>query len=147
MRYALDVHACESRTFAGSLAAATGLLLAIPATRNSVLLPLFGVAYDRTIKFHQWLGWSMAILTSAHFAVTWGLWAGSVPPVDPVTATFTSAQYTYGFVAWILILVTLVIALPFVRARAFNFFYYALLCALHLCRHLRPHLPPRRRVR
>ena len=106
------------RRATGSLAAANAFLLAVPATRNSVLLPLLGVAYDVTIVYHQWLGWAMAALTSAHFAVTWAQW----PAGDPAATLLTTPQYLYGFAAWIIVLVTVAVALPWVRRRHFNVF-------------------------
>jgi len=114
----LSVHCKCNRRTTGSLAAANAFLLAVPATRNSVLLPLLGVAYDVTIVYHQWLGWAMAALTSAHFAVTWAQW----PAGDPAATLLITPQYLYGFTAWIIVLVTVAVAVPWVRRRHFNFF-------------------------
>ena len=97
-------------------------LLMVPATRNSVLLPLLGVSYDQTIFFHQCLGWSLAILTTLHWIVTWTSWYSGALPLDPVATTFSSLQYTFGFVAWLLVAVTVLVSLPVVRRRHFNVF-------------------------
>ena len=41
---------------AGDLVAANSLLVAVMATRNSVLVSLLDIPFDRMIMFHRWLG-------------------------------------------------------------------------------------------
>ena len=106
----------------GHLAAANSFMVAVPATRNSVLLPLLGVSFEQTIVLHRWLGYTVLLTSTLHVALTWAQWAASTPPMNVTSTMFGSATYTYGFVAWLCLLVMFLSALWFVRRRWFNLF-------------------------
>ena len=107
----------------GTLAAANAFLVSVPAERNSVLMPLVGLSYDKTITYHRWLGYWVIATTTAHMGLTWWQWADNTPSLDYLATTFASPEYTYGFVAWLCTLVMFVTALGWVRRNHFNIFF------------------------
>ena len=107
----------------GSLALANAFLVSLPATRNSVILLFLGVSYEQTIVFHRWLGYLVLCLTTVHAALTWWLWTSGTPRIDIITETFSVTQYTYGFAAWLVVIVMAITALSYFRRNHFNFFY------------------------
>lgn len=59
----------------GSLAAGTAFLLVLPATRNSIIGFLLGVPFDKSIKFHRWMGRWCVALGISHLVYSFVNWA------------------------------------------------------------------------
>eukprot|EP00475_Leptophrys_vorax_P041730 TRINITY_DN78775_c0_g1_i1.p1 TRINITY_DN78775_c0_g1~~TRINITY_DN78775_c0_g1_i1.p1 ORF type:complete len:982 (+),score=244.37 TRINITY_DN78775_c0_g1_i1:113-2947(+) len=97
----------------GYLATANSFFVALPATRNSVLVWLLGIPFDKTIMFHRWLGWWILIQTTVH----WGYYG-------PTAATYGKVYWT-GFGGWLFLMVLVGTSLPWVRRRHFNYFFYS----------------------
>ena len=97
-------------------------MVAVPATRNSILLPLLGVSFEHTILYHRWLGYLVLATTSLHVIVTWVQWGTSTPSISIATQTFQQPVYLYGFFAWLCIIVMFIFALSYFRRRKFNLF-------------------------
>ena len=108
-------------TFSGSLAIANAFLVSLPAERNSVLLLLVGVSYEKTIVFHRWLGYLVLSLTTVHAALTWWQWTSA--NIDALATTFGSPTYIYGFSAWVVVVLMALTSLPYLRRHHFNTFY------------------------
>ena len=107
----------------GYLAIGNAFVVSLPATRNSVLLPLVGMSYDQVIVYHRWLGYLVLVTTTAHLGLTWWLWSLASSPANLLTLTFSQSNYIYGFFAWIAIVLMFLFALSYVRRRHFNVFY------------------------
>jgi len=54
-----------SRAFAGVALGISSVIL-LPASRHSVLLPFFGISFERSLKFHRVLGYLLFWMTTAH---------------------------------------------------------------------------------
>jgi predicted ferric reductase len=59
-----------SRAF-GSVCVGISPFLLFPATRHSVLLPTFGTSFERTLKFHKFLGGLMFACSTLHMLLMW----------------------------------------------------------------------------
>ncbi len=115
-------------------------LLIVPVMRNGVIEAVFGVPFERAVKYHRWLGTLTYLLVTGHFllwAIKWGIegtlghnlftindltlstdLAGGADPVkhaDNFTIGFT-------FLAWIALSVSVFLAV-FARHKAFEVFY------------------------
>ncbi len=58
----------------GDLVSANALLVTLPATRNSVLVYLLGIPFDKTIMYHRWLGRWTFILLCVHVFWAFNEW-------------------------------------------------------------------------
>eukprot|EP00475_Leptophrys_vorax_P035025 TRINITY_DN5728_c0_g4_i1.p1 TRINITY_DN5728_c0_g4~~TRINITY_DN5728_c0_g4_i1.p1 ORF type:complete len:675 (-),score=152.69 TRINITY_DN5728_c0_g4_i1:32-2011(-) len=97
----------------GYLATANMLLVALPATRNSVLVWALGVPFDKSIMYHRWLG-RLAILQSCvHWYYYWG------------KQSLYGMKYWYGVYAWIGLAVIFVTSINWLRRHHFNIFFGA----------------------
>jgi NAD(P)H-flavin reductase len=97
----------------GYLASANSLLVALPATRNSVLVWLLGVPFDKTIMYHRWIGRLVLIQASIHFAYY---------PISTAN-DFPVNQWNYGVAAWAMLLVLFLTSIGWIRRHHFNFFF------------------------
>jgi predicted ferric reductase len=94
----------------GYLSIANAFLLALPATRNSVLVYLLGAPFDKTIQFHRWLGYLCLIEATFHWAYYF-----------PYTLEWTKC--ISGFTAWCFVAFIFLTSLESLRRDYFNVFY------------------------
>lgn len=98
----------------GYLCAANSFLVAIPATRNSVLLWLSALPIDQTIRYHRWMGRLVLLEAIVHVACL----------IDRASFTWTRANQ-YGLGAAIALVWIGATSLEWIRRHAFNTFFYA----------------------
>lgn len=58
----------------GHMASLLLALVMIPASRTGLLVDIFGVPYDRTLKYHRILGLIAFVMITAHAMTWWGKW-------------------------------------------------------------------------
>lgn len=98
----------------GDLCAANSLLVAIPATRNSIITWMVKVPFDQTIMYHRWLGRITAIQAIVHFATS----------IDQSYFEW-NATNNHGFVAIICLAIIIATSIEHFRREMFNFFFYS----------------------
>ena len=76
MVYGLGQQAAAERALGYTLALALGLQL-LPVTRWSVWLPVFGVSFERGVRFHRWTGLVTLALLVLHGALSAWVFASS----------------------------------------------------------------------
>eukprot|EP00475_Leptophrys_vorax_P003831 TRINITY_DN1223_c0_g1_i1.p1 TRINITY_DN1223_c0_g1~~TRINITY_DN1223_c0_g1_i1.p1 ORF type:complete len:1142 (+),score=352.10 TRINITY_DN1223_c0_g1_i1:95-3520(+) len=96
----------------GYLATANALFVALPATRNSVMVWLLGLPFDKTIMYHRWLGRLVLFQATVH----WYYYPMSLRPIY-------GAKWDYGLVAWICMAIILATSIGWIRRHHFNFFF------------------------
>ncbi|PRP81419.1 ferric reductase-like transmembrane protein [Planoprotostelium fungivorum] len=96
----------------GTLIAANAFLVILPATRNSLLVVLTGIPFDKAIQFHRWLGRFTVAIASVHAIYTFVDWRNS-----------GLSKNIFGLVAWICLLVIFVSSFEPLRRRFFEVFY------------------------
>jgi len=106
----------------GNLAAANSLLVSLPATRNSILVYLLGIPFDKTIMYHRWLGRFLVMITSIHVFLTWADWARAGASWAKQSGTSLNL---FGMFAWLLSLALLGTSVQYLRRRKFEVFFYA----------------------
>lgn len=103
-------------------------VLLLPTTRNSIWLPLFGIPFERAVRYHRWLGRILFMGVLAHMATWMGVWNGDDMLGACVLATSKCRHQPMnvlsGEVAFLSILVTAVTAYEAVRRKAFATFKY-----------------------
>jgi predicted ferric reductase len=95
----------------GYMSTANSMLVAIPATRNSVLSWISGAPVDQTIMYHRWLGRITIIQACVHFGCSVHL---------PNTFPY---QNLFGTLALVSILTIGITSIKWLRRNAFNFFF------------------------
>lgn len=114
--------------------------LVLPLARNSIWQRLFGVSYERGIRFHRWLGAGTVIITALHMFVWWARWiqAGQFsdqwsfhPNVIGPPCEFQGTCHTGNFLlpflffAMLLLVFIAILATDYVRRRWYELFYYS----------------------
>ena len=107
----------------GNVLAANSFMVALPATRNSVLVWLFGVHFDRIIMFHRWLGRWVIILGVLHFAWYLSYW-GEEKALDTNTE-FNRASNLYGFFSLFSALLIGATSISWIRRKRFQAFFWS----------------------
>jgi len=97
----------------GYLCAVNSFLVAVPATRNSILLWLLALPVDQTIQYHRWLGRLTIVEAFLHIVCSF----------DLPGFTWTHSNL-YGLGAGLCLACIACTSVAFVRRRAFNFFFY-----------------------
>jgi predicted ferric reductase len=94
----------------------------LPATRNSLLVLLLGIPYDKALMFHRWLGRWVVCCVSLHLFFFFSDW--SAAHINIWTEMFKDSKNTYGVIAWLALLFILVTSLGWMRRRHFEMFYW-----------------------
>ncbi|KAG2382459.1 hypothetical protein C9374_005039 [Naegleria lovaniensis] len=95
-----------------------GLIL-FPVTRYSVLQVLFGVSFDRAIKFHRWLGILQWWYVTAHGVAMVGYYYGS----DTYLVSLASPSYPIlGIIAWFFMSCLWLMTFPAIRRKLWEVF-------------------------
>eukprot|EP00475_Leptophrys_vorax_P035023 TRINITY_DN5728_c0_g3_i1.p1 TRINITY_DN5728_c0_g3~~TRINITY_DN5728_c0_g3_i1.p1 ORF type:complete len:1084 (+),score=234.56 TRINITY_DN5728_c0_g3_i1:73-3252(+) len=96
----------------GYVASANCLLVALPATRNSVLVWILNVPFDKAIAYHRWIGRLAILQATIHWFYYWGQ-----------QDTYQS-KYWLGLYSWICMAVIYATSVNYLRRRHFNFFFF-----------------------
>ena len=83
---------------------------------------MLGIPFERTLKFHRWLGVALVLLCGVHVLLACLQWTRAEPPIDPVAQIRDDPDYTYGAAAAATVVVILLTAVPWMRRHAFNVF-------------------------
>lgn len=103
----------------GYLAVANSLLVAIPATRNSVLTVFLGVPFEKTIQLHRWIGRSIPILVIGHLLVYLDVWKS----FEVTEQALRVRENQYGIAAGVCLGFIFFSSLDYIRRAHFQVFY------------------------
>jgi predicted ferric reductase len=104
-------------------------LVLLPVARNSVWCWLFGLPFEKLVRYHRVLGRVVFLWVTLHMALWWRVWAlngdwtAKALRFDAGDATSDRIILT-GELAWLCLLVVGLTALEPVRRRFFEVFYY-----------------------
>lgn len=123
MVFPLGTKAAVGRGAGYALAASMGLQL-LPAARNSIWLPIFGVSFERALKLHRWAGWVTFWLAMLHALLMFIAYADSPLKMDFIFLWLPSDAVNplAGFLAGLCIVVLTLLALDPVRRKAYELF-------------------------
>eukprot|EP00475_Leptophrys_vorax_P011954 TRINITY_DN18417_c0_g3_i1.p1 TRINITY_DN18417_c0_g3~~TRINITY_DN18417_c0_g3_i1.p1 ORF type:complete len:799 (-),score=179.20 TRINITY_DN18417_c0_g3_i1:62-2125(-) len=97
----------------GYLASANSFFVTLPATRNSLLVWILGVPFDKTIMYHRWLGRWVLIQSAIHwygYLFQYQIWGN---------------KYLTGLLGMICLILIFGTSIDHLRRKHFNFFYYS----------------------
>jgi DMSO/TMAO reductase YedYZ heme-binding membrane subunit len=109
----------------GWVACWSGFIVAFPALQSNLLLHLFGIPFERSIKHHRMMGRWFWIFQTIHFILAltsfdlMTLISNFDAPVKPV---FVS--YGFGFLTWVISTIVALTSLNVVRRKCWEVFYY-----------------------
>eukprot|EP00462_Mataza_sp_D1_P027126 CAMPEP_0175176190 /NCGR_PEP_ID=MMETSP0087-20121206/33659_1 /TAXON_ID=136419 /ORGANISM="Unknown Unknown, Strain D1" /LENGTH=1777 /DNA_ID=CAMNT_0016467961 /DNA_START=123 /DNA_END=5458 /DNA_ORIENTATION=+ len=112
----------------GSLAAASALLLVLPATHNSILTWVLGLPFDHVIIVHRWLGrWAIfcAMLHMATFFAIKENYATFLVKLQDEYETGGQFEMIAGIFAGLCGLIIFFTSLDFMRRKHFNIFFWS----------------------
>mgnify|MGYP000243179520 CR=1 FL=1 len=107
----------------GYLVCANGLFLAVPATRNSILVLLLGLPFDKALLFHRWLGRWITFCVSMHCFLFWDQWTEQKRVIKD--EMFNNSKNLWGVLAWFCSVIIFITSLNYLRRRFFEYFYYS----------------------
>lgn len=117
-------HVARSRMYVfGHLFALHLALMLLPASRSSVLLPMFGIGFDIAISWHRRIGLVTVALAIVHLVSMVIVWA---PDVLFYTSTCQFGMGSlYGLLSVICLLLLLVSSIEWMRRHHWEWFLYA----------------------
>lgn len=109
----------------GTVGSLCCVLLFFPVARGSPLLPLVDLSSESSIKYHVWLGHIVMVLFTAHGLCYILVWASTDQLHSMLTWARTRVSIVPGELALLSGLAMWATALPRIRRRMFELFYYA----------------------
>ncbi|EFC43002.1 predicted protein [Naegleria gruberi] len=94
------------------------IFLFIPVTRYSVLQALFGISFERSIKFHKWIGVMVFLSATAHGIVEFIAYRDNIPYIFSVGDGFP----LLGIIAWLTLGLLLLFSLEPIRRKLYELF-------------------------
>nr|XP_023900422.1 ferric reduction oxidase 8, mitochondrial [Quercus suber]POE50795.1 ferric reduction oxidase 8, mitochondrial [Quercus suber] len=109
----------------GLLAEACLALLLLPILRGLAVFRLFGIQFEASVRYHIWIGTAMLTFATLHGASTLLIWGVSHHIQDEIWKwQKTGRIYLAGEIGLVTGLVIWITALPQIRRKNFEIFYY-----------------------
>ncbi|KAF5624529.1 ferric-chelate reductase [Fusarium sp. NRRL 52700] len=108
-------------TLYGWLAIANAGLALLMASRNNLFASLLRIPSPILLQYHRWIGLATVAHTTAHVSFN----IQHYIETKQVTTSFGNHRIQVGLMAWIALVILFLTALPIVRRRFFEIFYYA----------------------
>ena len=105
----------------GCLAIANGGLALLMGARNNLFSILLRIPSPVILLYHRWIGIATVAHATTHFAYTMRYFELH----DRTSIALSRARNRIGLMAWTSLAIMFITALPIVRRRAFEVFYYA----------------------
>jgi NAD(P)H-flavin reductase len=102
-------------------------LVTLPVSRTTLWLHVFGIPFERAVKFHTVVARLASISALAHLVTAMANFGVGIPLSSAKSGTIIPV---YGFLAFLTMIVMVVTALPQVRRKFFEVFYYTHLALL-----------------
>ncbi|EFC43003.1 predicted protein [Naegleria gruberi] len=94
------------------------IFLFIPVTRYSVLQALFGISFERSIKFHKWIGVMVFLSATAHGIVEFIEFKDNIPFMFSVEDGYP----LLGIIAWLALGLLLLFSMEPIRRKLYELF-------------------------
>lgn len=107
-------------TLYGWLAIANAGLSLLFATRSNLFSIVLRLPSPVVLQYHRWVGVATVAHATTHMAYTIQRYIAT----DQVATSFTSRRIQVGLMSWICLVLMFLTALPIVRRRLFEVFYY-----------------------
>ena len=124
----------EAQRSMGWVACWTGFIAAFPSLQSTMLVHLFGIPFERSIKHHRMAGRWFWLFQTVHLiiALTYIDLGTLISTYDAPTAPL-KVVYGYGFLAWLSCTLIVITALSQVRRKAWEVFYYTHVILTKVC--------------
>ncbi|KAJ3172174.1 hypothetical protein HDU88_006989 [Geranomyces variabilis] len=114
-------------TTLGTFGTLLALLTLIPVGRNSILVFLLNLPFERAIAYHRYIAYGSILLIAAHGATYIGLYASKTAYPNGIGSELWDGGPTgenfSGLIAWIAMALLAITSLPWIRRHAFEVFY------------------------
>jgi hypothetical protein len=110
-------------------------LLLLPASRSGLWVSVFGISYERALKYHRILGLLAYVFLTVHGCIWWSKWwrEGSLGNnivtynkliISPIRTAYQDFSIPIAELQWVLMTVSLLLAV-LLRRRAYEVFQYS----------------------
>jgi len=114
-------------------------LTILPISRTAPWILIFGISFERALKWHRWIARVAVVLSTVHGSQMFVL--KGLATIGGTIPTTEGAGDLWGALAWLCIITIFVTAYEPIRRRAFEFFYYThylfILAIIFACLHSR----------
>ncbi|XP_074293663.1 ferric reduction oxidase 4-like [Silene latifolia] len=95
-----------------------------PVTRLSSILPLVGLTYESSIKYHIWVGQVVMVLSALHSLGFFIYWLMTNQMLEALEWSPTYVSNLSGEISWIFLLAIWVTSFAYTRRKTFEVFFY-----------------------
>ncbi|XP_074294227.1 ferric reduction oxidase 4-like [Silene latifolia] len=95
-----------------------------PVTRLSSILPLVGLTYESSIKYHIWVGQVVMVLSALHSLGFFIYWLMTNQMLEALEWSPTYVSNLSGEISWVFLLVIWVTSFAYTRRKTFEVFFY-----------------------
>ncbi|XP_074291536.1 ferric reduction oxidase 4-like isoform X2 [Silene latifolia] len=95
-----------------------------PVTRFSSILPLVGLTYESSIKYHIWVGQAVMILSALHSIGFIIYWLMVNQMIEALEWSPTYVSNLGGEISWIFLIAMWVTSFAYTRRKSFEVFFY-----------------------
>ncbi|KAJ3175071.1 hypothetical protein HDU87_006468 [Geranomyces variabilis] len=111
----------------GTFGTLLALFALVPVGRNSILVFLLNLPFERAIAYHRYIAYGAILLIAAHGATYIGLYASKTAYPNGIGSQLwdggpTGVNFS-GLIAWIAMALLAITSLPWIRRHAFEVFY------------------------
>lgn len=108
----------------GHLAAANSLFIILPANRNSFLVVILAIPFDKVIFYHRMLGYWLFILVWSHGFLYFPRWMSNDTFGGAIAYSWADPKVVWGNLGGIASAFILCTSLGFIRRNKYEIFYY-----------------------
>ncbi|KAL9237330.1 hypothetical protein vseg_011891 [Gypsophila vaccaria] len=95
-----------------------------PVTRFSSILPLVGLTYESSIKYHIWIGQAVMVLSALHSAGFFIYWLMTNQMILALEWSPVYVSNIAGTVSWVFLIAMWVTSFAYTRRKTFEVFFY-----------------------
>ncbi|CAO2838775.1 unnamed protein product [Amaranthus hypochondriacus] len=95
-----------------------------PVIRLSSILPLFGMTYESSIKYHIWVGQVVMVTSALHSAGFFIYWAIVNTMSEALAWSKTHVSNIAGEVSWVFLIAMWITSFAYTRRKTFEVFFY-----------------------
>jgi len=105
----------------GYLIVANTTIVLLPIFRNSIVSLLIAIPFERSVKYHRWLGRGIFMLTTVHMIGYWYKWFNEGTFIEKLRVYPTM----FAHASWLILLILTITSLNSVRRNWFEVFFYS----------------------
>jgi len=105
----------------GYLVVANCTFILLPIFRNSIVAQFLSIPFERSLKYHRWLGRGLLLIMTAHLAGYWNQWLRE----GTFATQFLILPNLFAHLAWFTSIFLTITSIGYIRRNWFEVFFYS----------------------